>query len=355
MKPSLPYLFVIALITIFAPAHAQEIVDIYSDLQSCDVTIEGDAKGCLLGIDLSFEGRRIQSETFTLDGPGTWIAMWNVPKTEEGPYAVCARLENGEETISQRCFDFYYGGRSDIRFDVRDFHADQKGMNILIYSSDLAVVDIYYMLIQDRKALYVSKDDSVPISGSVRTPAEVNRVWKPLLENHQEYTGRIKIVEKRGGQTRAFMNSFIAKDNAEITDTYEDETGASATVMGESRVPFRGSLRFELYQDGEFITSVEEKTPVLLTNDDETVEISWEETLDPGIYQLKIYLLGNDGDVIDLAESIIEAEPRPQVAVVETPEGEGGDESSQSTTVIGAVILIAVVIVVYFVVKNRSG
>ncbi len=352
MKTSLLSLFVIALITIFAPAHAQEIMDIYSDLQSCDVTIEGDAKGCLLGIDLSFEGRQVQSKTFALDGPGTWITMWNVPKTEEGPYAVCARLEKGEDTISQRCFDFYYGGRSDIRFDVRDFHADQKGMNLLIYSGDLAVVDIYYMLIQDGKTLYVSKDDAVPISGSVRTPAEVNREWKQLLENNQDYTGRIKIVEKRDGQTRAFMNSFVAKDNAEITDTYEDETGASATVMGESRVPFRGSLRFELYQDGEFITSIEETAPVLLTNDDETVEISWEETLDPGIYQLKIYLLGNDGDVIDLAESIIEAEPRPEVVVVETPEE---DESSRSTTVIGAVILIAVVIVVYFVFRNRNG
>ena len=116
MKPSLPYLFAIALIAIFAPAQAQEIVDIYSDLQSCDVTIEGDAKGCLLGIDLSFEGQIIQSRAFALDNPGTRIAIWNVPKAQEGPYTVCAHLEKGDETISQRCFDFYYGGRTDIRF-----------------------------------------------------------------------------------------------------------------------------------------------------------------------------------------------------------------------------------------------
>ena len=36
------------------------------------------------------------------------------------------------------------------------------------------------------------------------------------------------------------MNSFRAVDDAMITETYQDETGASATVIGNSRVPFKG-------------------------------------------------------------------------------------------------------------------
>jgi hypothetical protein len=353
MKPYLTYLFAVALITISATAQAQEIVEIYSDLQSCDATVEGEAEGCLLDVGLSFQGRTIQNKTLALDGQGTWIFMWDLPKAEEGPYSVCAKLEKEGKIVSQRCFDFYYGGMTDIRFDVRDFHADQKGTNLLISSDDLAVVDIYYMLIVGGKALYISKDEAVPISGSMGSPAEIKRVWKQLLENNQNYSGRVKIVETKNGQKRAFMNAFVAKDDAEITDTYEDETGASATVMGESMVPFIGSLRFELYEDGRLATSVEENTPVLLSGDDETIEVSWNETLDPGLYQLKIYLLGNDGDVIDLSESVIESEMIHNASeAVETVEEE---KSSPTTTAVGALILIAFAVVVYLIVRSRRS
>lgn len=353
MKPHLTSLFVVALIAISGAAQAQEVVEIYSDLQSCDATVEGEAEGCFLDVGLLFEGRSIQNNTLALDGPGTWIFTWDVPRAEEGPYSVCARLEKDGKIISQRCFDFYYGGRTDIRFDVRDFHADQKGTNLLISSDDLAVVDIYYMLIDDGKALYISKDEAVPISGSMGSPAEINRVWKQLLENNQNYSGRVKIVETKNGQKRAFMNAFVAKDDAEITDTYEDETGASATVMGKSMVPFRGSLRFELYEDGKLARSVEEYTPVLLSGDDETIEVSWNGTLDPGLYQLKIFLLGNDGDVIDLSESVIEAELGRNASV--TLEASEEEKSSPTTTAVGALILIAFVVVVYVVFRSRRS
>jgi len=353
MKLPLSIWFAVILM-LFAPVQAQEIVDIYSDLQSCDVTVEGNAEGCHLELDLFSPRGVIQSESLDLDGPGTWILEWNIPNAEEGSYRICAALSKDGEALSQRCFDFYYGGRVNIRFDVRDFHADQKGMHLLVYSADLAVVDIYYMLIKDGKALYVSKEAAVPISGNVLSPSEFSWVWKQLLENNQDYSGRVKIVEKKNGQTRAFMNSFAAKDDAEITDTYEDETGASATVMGESRVPFAGALKFDLYQDGEFITSVEEKTPVLLADDDETVEISWDETLDPGIYELRISLLGNDGDMIDFVESIIEAEPRPEAFVVE-PQEEDEDSTPTYGLVVGVLVLIVLAFVSYKIVKGRKS
>jgi hypothetical protein len=105
------------------------------------------------------------------------------------------------------------------------------------------------------------------------------------------------------------MNSFQAADDAMITETYQDETGASATVVGNSRVPFDGSLRFILSQKGMVINTTEKKTPVLLTGDDETVEITWNRTLDPGVYQLRTVLVGESGNVMDLQENIIEAKP----------------------------------------------
>jgi hypothetical protein len=176
------------------------------------------------------------------------------------------------------------------------------------------MVDAYYMLISGNKAVYVSKDHAMPVAGGRAAPLQVDHAWPQVLENGKEYIGRVKIVELNQGQTRAFMNSFIARDDALITETYEDETGASATILGNSRVPFRGSLKFVLSQNGTKLASVETKTPVLLTGDDETVEISWNKTLDPGLYHLSILLLGEEGEVKDLEESIIEAKPLPQPA-----------------------------------------
>ena len=119
------------------------------------------------------------------------------------------------------------------------------------------------------------------------------------------------------------MNSFRAVDDARITETYQDETGASATVLGNSRVLFVGYLRFILYQNGLLLNTTEKRTPVLLSGDDETVEITWNSTLEPGIYQLRTVLLSQDGSVKDLEENVIEAEPLQKINATEMAEKSG--------------------------------
>lgn len=116
-------------------------------------------------------------------------------------------------------------------------------------------------------------------------------------------------MELNHNQTRAFMNFFRAVDDAMITEIYQDETGASATVLGNPRVFFEGSLRFIPPQNGNVLNITEKKTPVLLTGDDETVEITWNKTFTPGIYQLRTVLLGQGDAVMDLEENVIEAKP----------------------------------------------
>jgi hypothetical protein len=293
-------------------AHGQDIADLYSSIESCDVAIDGDAAGCNLLLELLTDGKAIQSQTLELDGPGTWIAQWAPFPSPEGPLEVCACLERDGALVSKRCYGFLYGGQTPIRFDVRDFYADSKGMHLSILAEDPTMVDVYYMLISGNKAVYVSRDHAMPVAGGPAAPLQVNHAWPQVLEKGKEYRGRVKIVELNQGQSRAFMNSFIAKDDASITETYEDEIGASATILGNSRVPFQGSLKFILSQNGTRLASVETKTPVLLTGDDETVEISWNKTLDPGLYHLSILLLNKEGEVKDLEESIIEAKPLPQ-------------------------------------------
>lgn len=310
-SPIWPFL---VLVMLLGTAQGQEITDLYSSIESCDVAVNGDAAGCTLLLELASAGKGLQSQTLELDGPGAWIAQWTPFPSQEAPYDLCASLVKDGALVSRRCYSFLYGGETPIRFDVRDFYADSKGMHLSILADDPTMVDVYYMLISGNKAVYVSKDRAVPVAGGLAAPLQVNHAWPLVLENGKAYSGRVRIVELNHGQTRAFMNAFIAKDDASITETYEDETGASATILGNSRVPFQGSLKFLLSQNGTVLASIETKTPVLLTGDDETVEISWNETLDPGLYHLSILLLGKEGDCKDLEESIIEAKPLPKAA-----------------------------------------
>jgi hypothetical protein len=182
-------------------------------------------------------------------------------------------------------------------------------MHLSISAIDPTIVDIYYILVSGDRAIYVSRERAVPISGGFAAPVKIDYPWKQILENDKEYIGRVKIVELNYNQTRAFQNSFVAADDAIITETYQDETGASATVLGNSRVPFKGKLLFILMQNGTELTRMERNTSVMLTGDDETVEISWNKILDPGIYQLRTVLIDNNGDVSDVEENIIEAKP----------------------------------------------
>lgn len=297
------------LVAITGDAHSSEITDLYSSIESADVTLEGDVAGMVLQMDLIEEGRRITTQSLTADGPGTWIVRWPSFSAQKGSYDVCASLQENGTAVSRKCYTFYYGGVEPIRFDMRDFRADSRGMHLAMSARDPTVVDIYYMLIDGNKAVYVTREQVIPISGINALPIAKDYAWKQILENGHEYAGRVKIVELNHNQSRAFMNSFLAVEDAMITETYQDETGASATVMGNSRVPFEGSLQFILSQNGYVLNTTEKRTPVLLTGDDETVEITWNQTLEPGLYQLRTVLLDRGGVVMDLEENVIEAEP----------------------------------------------
>lgn len=341
--------FLLMASTLLLPALGQEIVDIYSDLQSCDVTVEG-GKGDLLQVDLSSLGKIVQSRTLALDGSGTWVVIWDAIPSKDGPYKVRAGLFENGTLLSEKSFNFHHGGQVPVRFDVRDFQADSRGAHLLVYSQDMAIVDIYHMLIKDGKALYVARESSLPISDGIR---KIDLDWKQLLEKGEQYLGRVKIVERVSGQTRAFTSSFLAREDARITDTYEDETGASATIMGDSLVPFSGILRFHLSQDGRSLVSQEKRTPVLLKGDDETVEISWNKTLDPGIYQLGVQLLDSEGELADFTEKVIEAEMRPDLTLAAVKVEEPQESSPNMTLAVGLIGLLAIAGIIYVIRRRR--
>lgn len=321
----------VLLMALAVNAQSIDISSLYSNIDSADVTLAGRGEG-VLQMDLILDNKVLNTRRLDVDGPGTYVVRWPRLDLDKGSYSACATLrgdgtednsmdrmdsrdsrddagEVKDAVQSQRCYRFYYGGVEPVRFDVRDFRADSRGLHMAISASDPTIVDIYYMLVQGDRALYVTRERAVPISGIMSMAIQKDYEWKPILENGRTYEGRVKIVELNHNQTRAFMSSFMAVEDAQITETYQDETGASATVMGDSRVPFEGSLRFTLSQRGQVLNITEKKTPVLLSGDDETVEITWNSTLEEGVYQLQTALIGHDGGIIDLEENIIEAKP----------------------------------------------
>ena len=329
---------VLAVQTAPAAASFLEISDLFSSMESADITVNGEGEGALQ-LDLIHDGEKIASRNLALDGPGTWAIRWPAIQTKSGSYNCCASLVHNQTKISERCFNFYHGGVEPIRFDVRDFRADSRGMHLAISASDSTVVDIYYMLLEGGKAVYITREQSVPIAGSYSSPIAKDYTWKQILQKGHSYEGRVKIVELNYNQIRAFMNSFQAVDDASISETYQDETGASATVLGNSRVPFVGYLRFILYQNGSLLNITEKKTPVLLAGDDDTVEITWNGTLEPGIYQLRTILLSQDGSVMDLEENVIEAEPLQKINATDTAEKSGLPAGLAALTIFIAAIM----------------
>lgn len=173
------------------------------------------------------------------------------------------------------------------------------------------------MLVDGHDIIYRARTEKESLTS---IPEAFSASWGSLLENNKEYTGRVKVqVYSPNRGFVASTENFTARDDAEITDIYEDETGASATVLGRSQVPFEGSLVFSVHKVQEtsgrgssvFVESAREKVPVLLNDDDETVEVAWRERLTEGVYRLEIELIGNDGDIIERRETIIESDLSP--------------------------------------------
>ncbi len=335
-----------------ATAQSLEISSLYSNIDSSDVTLLGRGDG-VLQMDLIQDNRVLSTKSLDVDGPGTYVVRWPKLDVDKGSYSACAMLreegteENSREdggeiddtaVQSRRCYWFYYGGVEPVRFDVRDFRADSRGLHMAISARDPTIVDIYYMLVEGDRALYVTRERAVPISGILSMAIQKDYDWKPILENGKTYEGRVKIVELNHNQTRAFMSSFVAVEDARITETYQDETGASATVMGESRVPFEGFLRFTLSERGNVLNITERKTPVLLSGDDETVEITWNSTLEPGVYQLQTALIGQDGGIMDLQENIIEAKPIARSSIPDETESADLPAGLAGVAVLAAVL-----------------
>ncbi|HHV23141.1 MAG TPA: hypothetical protein GXX65_00835 [Methanosarcina sp.] len=309
-------------------ANTARIAELYSNLESFDMTLYSTQPEENLSLEVflisskgTYEKTLDRQEILVSSLPAnvrvTKVGFWKVSNPERGAYKLKARLVEGEQILSEAEYNFAYGSNSASRLLVNDLVPNSHGISVALSPKEASLFDIEYMLVNGSDVVYTTKAEKQSLTS---VPDVFSAPWGTLLENNKEYVGRVKIQiysPERG--VISSTERFTARDNAEITDIYKDETGASATVFGRSQVPFEGNLVFSVYEltgtigngNLSLVESTRVRVPVLLNNDDETVEVAWNQRLSKGVYRLEIELLGNDGDIIERRETIIESNLSP--------------------------------------------
>jgi hypothetical protein len=317
-----------------ASAQDIRIVDTFSDIDSADVTIHsgGHYSGITIDAELIFGGGVLVSRQFNIeeifpDTDITKVAYWEIAKPEVGSYRTKMTLSMDGSVLETKFYNFSYGRQALPRIFIKDIVPDSSGLSVILapystqWGTEPVLADVDYMLVDGDTVIYHRDDKRV----SVVQATPLSRNWNVRLENNHDYSARVKAgISAPRAEVIARSEDFTAMDDAEITELYRDETGASATVLGLSQVPFRGNVVFTVTENGETIEDITEKSPILMSGDDETIEVIWSNRLQPGIYELSVTVVGNDGDTLDRWDSIIEAKAHASQIVEATPTPAGG-------------------------------
>jgi hypothetical protein len=324
-------LIIISTIILIQSACAQDIhiIDVYSDIDSADVTIYSDDQYSDITIDakLILDGEVLRSKQFLIEdiAPNsdiTKILFWDLNIPPRGSYRTMVNLSVDGSLLETKYSNFSYGSPTIPRIFVKDIVPDSSGISAILApyitqsGSEPILTDVEYMLLDGDTVIYRTSERRIVISQA--TP--LSEDWNVRLENNRLYSARIKAkISSPREAIIALSEDFTSMDDARITELFRDETGASVTVLGMSQVPYTGTIVFTVLKDGDIIEEIKEQSPVLMAEDDETIEVSWNGRLQPDIYELSVKVIGNDGDILDKWDTLIEAEESIYAAQEATP------------------------------------
>ena len=329
------------------------IIDLYSSIDSADVTLHSGAHHTNITIDaeLMLEGEVLRKERFVIDEvlPDTGItkvASWDLKSPEDGFYITRMTLTVDGSVLETRYHNFSYGSPALPRIFIKDIIPDSRGVSVILspyrtqFGTQAVLTDVEYMLVDGDTVIYRTTDQRVDVVQA--TP--LSKDWTVRLLNNHQYSARVKIKVPSQRQRETVIArsvDFTAKDDARITELYRDETGASVTVLGLSQVPFTGEIVFTVSRDGDTIEEIRERSPILMSEDDETIEVIWSSRLPAGTYELSVKVVGNDGDLVDRWDTVIEAEESryANVSQAPTPEKTPGFNIYQAAFAIMAIYL----------------
>lgn len=336
-KRKIVFLMSVLILMSVHSANAEDIniVDVYSDIDSTDITIHSGEHyaDITLKVELTFKGNILESKQFHIkeissDTDITKIAFWEIPNPKEGFYRTIMTMSMDGSVLETKYSNFSYGWQAMPGVSIKDLVPDSSGISIILApyttttGSKPVLADVEYMLVDGDTVIYRTTDNRVTVEQA--TP--LSKDWNVLLENNHDYSTRVKArISSPKDAVIAQSEDFTSKDDVRITELYRDETGASATVEGYSQVPFDGYVVFTVTKDDTIIEEVREKSPILTNDDDETIEIIWTRKLAAGIYGLSVEVIGNDGDILDEWDTVIEsdydisADATPEPTPTETP------------------------------------
>ncbi|MBE0523942.1 MAG: hypothetical protein IBX40_06390 [Methanosarcinales archaeon] len=321
---------IISTIILIQSAYAQDIqiINVYSDLDSADITIHSEKQYSDITIDaeLIIDGEALRSKQLFIEeiAPNsdiTKILFWDLNIPPGGAYHTMMTLSMDGSVLETKYYNFSYGSPTIPRIYIKDIVPDSSGISVILapYITQLGaepiITDVEYMLLDGDTVIYHTTERRIIVDQA--TP--LSKDWNVRLENNRLYSARIKAkISSPREAIIALSEDFTSMDDARITELFRDETGASVNVIGMSQVPYTGSIVFTVLKDGDIIEEIKEQSPILMVEDDETIEVSWKERLPPGIYELDVKVIGNDGDILDKWDTLIEAK-QSNYAPKETP------------------------------------
>ncbi|CAG1009795.1 MAG: hypothetical protein OIN86_11285 [Candidatus Methanoperedens sp.] len=189
---------------------------------------------------------------------------------------------------------------------VEGFGANSEGFKLILRTYEQRLdtrfkpflIDIEYILMKEESVIYSKRIKQIPLSIGGEGETVLSHQPDVALEEGNNYTGIVKIYLYNKGAPEYYLttiSNFIAKSNADITDVFSDDIGASATIKSISMVPLNAKIIFTLKQDNRIIETRETKAPSIMSNDKEkTVNVLWTNRLEEGVYVTSVLLKGTD-------------------------------------------------------------
>jgi len=312
------------------------ILDFFSDHELADATVrfEQPLENVSLVFTLNSEKKLLKSESFFL-GPiekgqeVTKVLFWRIEedfRKERDSYTAQVFVKNGSENLASREYSFSSRSPTLSKLKLVDFSADSEKASILMSLASRAdfgsvqlpepgVIDLDLKLLSGTEVVYSEQQKNIPVINTYYNAS----YWPLLLEKDKNYTALLKIHSHSPDITTAYRSDFRAEEKVEILD-YDidvDEYGASVTVVGKSQVAFDGLVRVVLTPEEGEVQVFEETADILTAGKEDTVGIIWQ-GVPKGDYNVKIYVLNLEGEILDSHETVLRVfEPVAEASPVE--------------------------------------
>jgi len=312
------------------------ITDFFADHELSDATVrfEQPLENASLVFTLNSETKLLKSETFLL-GPVkkgqevTKVLFWGIEEDfgkDMDSYTAHVYVKNGNESLAFRKLSFSDRNPILSKLKLVDFSADSEKASVLIsltsptnlrsiQAPEPGVIDLDLKLLSGTKIVYSEKRKNIPVISTYYNAS----YWPFLLENNKNYTALLKIHSHSPDVTAAYISNFRAMEEVEIIDrdVDVDEYGASVTIVGKSQVPFDGLVRVVLTPENGKVQVFEETADILTSGKEDTVGIIWQ-GVQKGDYNVKIYVLNSEGEILDSHETVLRVfEPVAEATPVE--------------------------------------